>query len=161
MSDSINPELAYVDVEDQKTGFLDLLKSGVPSVVTTNVPAEPFKVYVAEDDSGEVKLVKQNVEFVVQSARDCVEFLKSLGQSTGNPRYFEAVNSFLNTIINATNQLNTIDRIKKKVDQNNTNGQDASKPSVAIQNNVTLSMSTSEALEALSGGKTVRVIEAK
>lgn len=124
--------------------LIDMLKSGVPSVME-DVETKAITIYVAPDEAEEVKNAKENIEFVVNSAREAVTFLLTLGKQTGNARYFETVNSLLNTINGASGQLIGIDR-KKKVTE--TPPAEDAKGSTFIQNNNTtyVGMSTAEAL---------------
>ncbi|AIK68311.1 hypothetical protein P9VFCI_194 [Rhizobium phage P9VFCI] len=122
--------------------IMDLLKSGVPEVVQ-DIETKAIVIYIAPDDTEEVKTAKDNIEFVVNSARSAVEFLLQMGKTTGNPRFFETVNSLLNTINGASGQLMNIDRKKKNAEAPETPVHGSV---TNIQNN-TVVMSTSDALK--------------
>ncbi|QNH71451.1 terminase small subunit [Rhizobium phage AF3] len=122
--------------------IMDLLKSGVPEVVQ-DIETKAIVIYIAPDDTEEVKTAKDNIEFVVNSARSAVEFLLQMGKTTGNPRFFETVNSLLNTINGASGQLMNIDRKKKNAEAPETSVHGSV---TNIQNN-TVVMSTSDALK--------------
>jgi hypothetical protein len=133
--------------EASGTDIIEMLKTGVPTVVEETV-SKAITIYVAEDDTNEIKNVKDNVEFVVNSAREAVSFLMTLGKQTGNARYFEAVNALLNTITGATGQLMNVDRKKKNpLPENLPPG-----TSLTQTNNTTniIGMSTADALRLTS-----------
>jgi hypothetical protein len=129
--------------EASGTDIIEMLKTGVP-VVAETPESKAITIYVAPEDTEEIKNVKDNVEFVVNSAREAVTFLMTLGKQTGNARYFEAVNALLNTITGATGQLINIDRKKKNPDP----GANLPPGAQVTQNNTTniIGMSTAEAL---------------
>jgi hypothetical protein len=125
--------------------IMDLLKNGVPEV-DVDTETKAITIYVAPDDTQEVQNVKDNIQFIVNNARTAVEFLLKMGQTTGNARFFETMNSLLNTINNASGQLMNIDRKKKNTEQPD---EQSAKNVTNIQNNVnqTVVMSTSDALK--------------
>ncbi|QGZ14190.1 terminase small subunit [Rhizobium phage RL2RES] len=123
--------------------IMELLRSGTPEV-GVDVETKEIVVYIAADDTEEVKIVKDNVEFVVNTARSAVALLLQLGKTTGNPRFFETMNSLLNTINGANGQLMNIDRKKKNAENPETPAPGTSV--THIQNN-TVVMSTSDALK--------------
>ncbi|QIG67995.1 terminase small subunit protein [Rhizobium phage RHph_Y68] len=141
--------------------IMDLLKNGVPNV-EADVETQALTIYVASDDTEEVKNVKDNIQFVVNSAREAVTFLLQMGKTTGNARFFETANSLLNTINSASGQLINIDRKKK-------NGETPEVPNAQnvtnIQNNTTqtIVMSTSDALKeakrALTEKKALEIVD--
>ncbi|AKE44707.1 terminase small subunit [Sinorhizobium phage phiM9] len=135
--------------------LIDMLKSGVPSVIE-DVETKSITIYVAPDETEEVKNAKDNIEFVVNSAREAVSFLLTLGKQTGNPRYFETVNSLLNTINGASGQLIGIDRKKKTPEPDKP---DPANAGTFIQDNrqTFIGMSTAEALRMTA--EPMKVIE--
>jgi hypothetical protein len=139
----ISKDLVFDDVGPGSGDILDMLKNGTPTVDVGPAPSQ-ITIYVAHDDAEEVKNAKDNIQFVVDSAREAVTFLLTLGKQTGNPRFFETVNSLLNTINGASGQLIGIDR-KKKSPEPAPTGQNAATIN-NIQDNRTIVMSTSDAL---------------
>ncbi|QIG73835.1 terminase small subunit [Rhizobium phage RHph_N34] len=139
--------------------IMDLLKNGTPEA-EMDVETRAITIYVSNDDTEEVKNAKDNIQFVVDSAREAVTFLMQMGKATGNARFFETVNSLLNTINSASGQLMSIDRKKKNAElPENPSAQNVTN----IQNNTTqtIVMSTSEALKeakkALTDQKTIEL----
>lgn len=133
------------DENSDKSEYINMLMNGVPTVIET---PEEVKIVVFQDetDSEDVKTVKSNIEFIVNNAREAVSFLIQLGKQTGNPRFFETVNSLLNTINSASGQLMNVHRMKSKVEEPKT----PQPTSVTnVQNNTTVQMTTTQAMEMM------------
>ena len=136
---------------DDSDDIIDILRSGV-SEIEENDEATKIVIYVADDDSDEVKDAKKNIQFTVDTARDAISFLLKLGKSTGNPRFFETVTSLINAMNNSTNQLLNIDSRKRAKKNEQESGETQEKKVINQQFNtdqVTVVMSTSEALSLI------------
>lgn len=128
----IDIEKAFAEDFTQGSSQLaEIMASGTPSV-TFDEEIEKFVIRVDETDANEVKDVKRSVEFIVNTAVDMISILKKLAFQTGNARYFETVNSYLNTINNSMNKL--ID-IRKASGNTSTPGGIENKGTMNVQNN--------------------------
>lgn len=132
--------------QEDRDKYIDMLKSGVPAVIETE-EATKIVVYSDESDSEDVKTVKSNIEFIVNNAREAVSFLIQLGKQTGNPRFFETVNSLLNTINSASGQLLNANRAKREAKQPEAPPTPTSVTNV--QNNTTIAMTTTQAMDLM------------
>jgi hypothetical protein len=148
MSEVFDIEAALTEAAEGNGDILELLKSGTPTIgATQSSDHQQISIYISPDDSEEVKDAKDNIQFVVNNAREAATFLMSLAKQTGNPRFFESVNSFLNTINGATDKLINLHRRKTEGNDppagTNINGN--------IQNNITNVTQVMSTKDALSG----------
>ena len=131
------------DIERNKE-IVELLRTGTPTI-EERAPSKQVVIYVDPDDSEEIKDAKDNIQFVVNTAKEAIDFLMTVAKATGNPRFFEAINSYLNTISGATDKLIGIHRRKTEPRKDETPVGNTTN----IQNNITQVMSTSDALKNL------------
>lgn len=99
----IENDVMGLDYHDSSDSLAVLMSSGVPEI--TFDEGEGFKLTVIEEDSDEVKDVKRSVEFTINTAQEMIGVLKRFAIQTGNPRFFESINSFLITINGSVGKL--------------------------------------------------------
>ena len=119
-----------LDYHDASSSLAVLMSSGVPEISFDE--GEGFKLTVREEDTDEVKDVKRSVEFTIATAHEMIGVLKRFAIQTGNPRFFESINSFLITINGSIGKLIDIKKVAGAPDkpepksvtniQNNFNG---------------------------------------
>nr|CAI3971106.1 terminase small subunit [Ochrobactrum phage ORM_20] len=92
----IENDVMGVDYHDSADSLAVLMSSGVPEISFDE--EDGFKLTIREEDTDEVKDVKRSVEFTISTAHEMIGVLKRFAIQTGNPRFFESINSFLVTI---------------------------------------------------------------
>lgn len=120
-------DIMGIDYHDASDSLAVLMSSGVPAI--TFDEGEGFKLTISEQDSDEIKDVKKSVEFTISTAHEMIGVLKRFAIQTGNPRFFESINSFLITINGS---------IGKLIDMKKTTGstkEDSPKNVTNVQNN--------------------------
>ena len=120
-------DIMGIDYHDASDSLAVLMSSGVPAI--TFDEGEGFKLTISEQDSDEIKDVKKSVEFTISTAHEMIGVLKRFAIQTGNPRFFESINSFLITINGS---------IGKLIDMKKTTGStkdDSPKNVTNVQNN--------------------------
>lgn len=131
-------------VTEHSNELMEMLKSGVPKVVSNVADLPSVTIAISPDDSDETKAVKKNIEFTTNSVQTAVNHLQSLGEQTGNPRFFEAIATLLNTLNGANNQLMKI--AEKKAESSSNPGEGRGTQAPVTNNYVVMS-----GREALSG----------
>ena len=135
--------------------LMEQFKSGVPEV-SVQAPNH-IVVVINPEDNEEVQAIKQNVEFTANSIREAVATLQSLGTQSGNPRYFEAIATLLNTMNNANHSLMQVNKEKREDRQGSSTEEKLTEGTTQISAN-NVFMISSEALAANSSMNKEKVI---
>lgn len=97
MEDVLDPtEIENVNFDSSSESLAILLSQGLPEIKFNEDTT--FALTIREEDPEDVKDVKKSIEFTISTAQEMVTVLKRFAIQTGNPRFFETINSFLLTI---------------------------------------------------------------